>query len=87
MKHESNIYPQYVHCTVYADEHDRCKQYNNYISVIDTALFSTAINRGCCNATTNKKPMSADENFLFGGIFNKGNSFPLSEPELTEWVR
>jgi hypothetical protein len=45
------------------------------------------MDRKCYNAATNKKPMSADDNFLFGGIFNKGNSFPLPEPELTEWVR
>jgi hypothetical protein len=31
--------------------------------------------------------MSADENFLFGGILNTGNSFAFSGPELAEWVR
>jgi hypothetical protein len=65
------------------DERDRCKQYNNFIPVIDMALLSTAIDRGCYNAATNEKSMSADENFFFGGILGKGNSFALSEPELT----
>jgi hypothetical protein len=32
--------------TVYADERDRCKQYNNFIPTIDTALFLTAMDRG-----------------------------------------
>jgi hypothetical protein len=40
--------------TVYPDEHDRCKQYNNFIPIIDTALFSMAMDRGCSNAAVNK---------------------------------
>jgi hypothetical protein len=43
--------------------------------------------RGCFNAAINEMLTSADENFLFGGILNKGNSFALSEPELAGWVR
>ncbi len=41
--------------TVYANECDRCKQYNNLIPVIDTALFSIAMDRECYNAATNEK--------------------------------
>jgi hypothetical protein len=74
-------------CTVYADERDRCKQCNNFIPVIVRALFSMAMDRGCYNAAINKISTSADENFLFGGILNTGNSFALSGPELAEWVR
>jgi hypothetical protein len=43
-------------------------------------MFSMTINRGCHNAATDEKSMSAGENFLFGDILNKGNSFSLSEP-------
>jgi hypothetical protein len=72
--------------TVYADERDHCKQYNNFTPVTDTALFSLAMYRGCYKAATNEKSTSTDENFLFRGILNKGNSFTLSEPELAGWV-
>ncbi len=65
-----------------ADEGDQCKQYNNFISVKDTALFSTVMDRGCYNAATNEKSMSTDENFPFGGNLNKSNSISLSESEL-----
>jgi hypothetical protein len=41
-----------------------------------------AMDRGCYNAAINKILTSVDENFLFGGILNTGNSFALSEPEL-----
>jgi hypothetical protein len=67
--------------TLYADEHDRCKQYNNFIPAIDTALFSMAIDRGCYNTATVKKSSSTDKHFLFGGILHTGNSFSLSEPD------
>jgi hypothetical protein len=40
------------------------------------------MDRGCYNAALTKKSTSSDENFSFGGIFSKGNSFALSEPEL-----
>jgi hypothetical protein len=40
--------------TVYADKRDRCNQSNNFIPIIDTALFSTAMDRGCYNAAMNK---------------------------------
>jgi hypothetical protein len=46
-----------------------------------------AMDRECHNAATNKKTISADENFLFGGILNKSNSFALSEPEFAGWGR
>jgi hypothetical protein len=46
-----------------------------------------AMDRGCYNSASNEKSTSADKNFLFGGILNKGNSFTLSEPELAGWVR
>jgi hypothetical protein len=51
--------------TEYADERDWCKQYNNFIPVVDTALFSIAMDRRCYDAATNKKSMSPDENFLY----------------------
>ncbi len=69
------------------DELDRCKQCNNFIPVIDRAGFLTAMDRGCYNADINEISMSADENFLFGGILSTGNSFALSGSELAEWVR
>ncbi len=75
-----------AHSTVYGDERDRCKQYNNFIPIIDTALFSTAIDRGCYNAAINKISTSSDENFLFGCILSTGKSFALSEPEQAGWV-
>ncbi len=62
------------------------KQYNNFIPVIDTALFSMALDRGCYNAATNKKSTSTGDNFSFGGILRKDKSFALSEPELALWV-
>jgi hypothetical protein len=70
--------------TVYADERDRCtvNSTNNSIPVTITALFSMAMDRGCYYAATNEKSTSSDENFLFGGILSKCNSFALSEPEL-----
>jgi hypothetical protein len=66
--------------------HDRCKQYNTFIAVIETSLFSTAMDRGCYNAATNRKSTSVEEKFSFSGLLNKGNSFALSEPELAGWV-
>jgi hypothetical protein len=72
--------------TVYTDECDRCKQYNNFIPIIDTALFSMAMDRECYNAAINKKSTSSDENFSFGFILCTGKSFALSEPELAGWV-
>ena len=72
---------------VYADERDRCKQYHNFIPVTDTALFSTAMDRGCYNAAINEISTSSDENFSFGCILSTGKSFALSEPELAEWLR
>jgi hypothetical protein len=72
--------------TVYADECDRCKQYNNFIPIIDTALFSTAMDRGCYYAAINEISTSSEENFLFGCILSTGKSFALSEPELAGWV-
>jgi hypothetical protein len=45
-----------------------------------------AMDGGCYNTATDKKSISADENFSFGGILNKGNSFALSEPESAGWV-
>ncbi len=68
-------------------EHDWCKQYDNFIPVIDTTLFSTVMDRGCYNTAINKISMYSDENFSFGGILNRGNSFALSEPKLAGWVR
>ncbi len=65
--------------TVYTDERDQCNQYN-FIPLIDTALFSTAIVTRYYNKTTDGKFISVNENFLFGGILYKGNSFALSEP-------
>jgi hypothetical protein len=53
-----------LYITVYADELDQCKQYNNFIPVTDTALFSTAMDRGCYNAAINKISISPDENFF-----------------------
>jgi hypothetical protein len=55
--------PEWV-ITVYADERDECKQYNNFIPVIDRALFSTAMDGGCYNAAMNEISTSADENFF-----------------------
>ncbi len=72
--------------TVYADERDRCKQYNNFIPIIDRALFSTAKDRGCYNAAINEILTSSDENFSFGCIVSTGKSFALSEPELAGWM-
>jgi hypothetical protein len=72
------------YCTVYEDERDRCKQCNNFIPVIDRALFSTAMDRGCYKAAIKE---IADENFSFVGILNTSNSFALSGPELVERVR
>jgi hypothetical protein len=46
-----------------------------------------AMDRGWYNAAINEISTSADENFLFGGILNTGNSFTLSGPESAEWVR
>ncbi len=54
--------------TVNTGERDKCKQCNNFIPVIDTALFSMAMDRGWYNTATYEKSMSADENFLFGGF-------------------
>jgi hypothetical protein len=45
------------------------------------------MDRGCYNAAINEISPSADENFLYGGILNTGNSFSLSEPELAGWVQ
>jgi hypothetical protein len=49
----SKFYTNHIHTliltrfhTVYADERDRCKRYHNFIPVIDTALFSMAMDRG-----------------------------------------
>ncbi len=58
------------------------KQYNNFIPVRDTALFSMNLDRRCYNAATNVKSSSTGDNFSFGGILRKDNSFALSEPEL-----
>jgi hypothetical protein len=79
------VITRYV-CTVYADERDRCKQCHNFIPVIDTALFSKAMDRGCYNAVINKISTSSDEKFLFGGTLSTGKSFALSEPELPGWM-
>jgi hypothetical protein len=38
------------------------------------------MDRGCYNEATNQKSTATDENFLFGGILNKGNYCALSEP-------
>ncbi len=35
----------YKLCIAYMDEHDWYKQYNNFIPIIDTALFSMAMDR------------------------------------------
>jgi hypothetical protein len=69
-----------MYSTLYADECDRCKHYNNFIPVIDAALFSMVMDRGCYNSFTDEKSSSADRNFLFGGILHEGTSFALSEP-------
>ncbi len=45
-----------------------------------------AMDRGCYNAASNDKSTYTDENFWCGGIFSKGNSFALSEPELAGCV-
>ncbi len=58
--HCNDVAPPEVQSTVYADERDRCKQYHNFIPVIDTALFSTAMDRGLYNAAINKISTSAD---------------------------
>jgi hypothetical protein len=73
--------------TVYADECDQCKQYSNFIPIIDTALFSMAMDRGCYNAAIKKKSTSLDENFSFVVILSKGYWFTLSEAELAGCVR
>jgi hypothetical protein len=36
------------------DERNQCKQYDNLIPVIDTALFSMAMDRVCYNAAISK---------------------------------
>jgi hypothetical protein len=41
----------------------------------------------CYDAAINEISTYTDENFLFGGILNTGNSFALSESELAGWVR
>jgi hypothetical protein len=65
--------------TGYTDERYQCN--NNFIPIIDTALFST-VDIGCYNAATNEISTPSDENFLYGGILSTGKSFALSEPEL-----
>jgi hypothetical protein len=54
---------------VYADERDWCKQYNNFIPVTDTALFSTAMDRGCYNAATNKNQLPQMKTFCLVASF------------------
>jgi hypothetical protein len=44
------------------------------------------MDRGAFRGVTDKKSPSANENFLFGGVLNEGNSFSLSESELAGWV-
>jgi hypothetical protein len=46
--HTSYLQKGFIY-VVYADECDRRKLYNNFIPIIDTALFSIAINRGGYN--------------------------------------
>jgi hypothetical protein len=53
----------YKVCKVYADELDRCKQYNNFILVMETALFLMAIDRGCYNPATDERSMSEMKTF------------------------
>jgi hypothetical protein len=69
------------------DERDRCKQYNNFIPIIDTALFSIAMDRGFYNAAIKEISTSLDEKFLFGYILSTGKSYTLSEPELAGLMR
>jgi hypothetical protein len=67
-------------CTVYLDDCDQYKQYKNFIPVIDTALFSMAIDRRCNNTATVKKSLSTDKNYSFCSILHTVNSFSHSEP-------
>jgi hypothetical protein len=54
---------------VYKHERDRCKQYSNFILVINTALFSTAINGGCYIAAM-VEILRSRTILLFGGILH-----------------
>ncbi len=71
--------PKYVlkrQHTTEQHERDLGKQHKNFIPVIDTALFSIAMDIACYDAAINEISKYAEENFLFGGILNTGNSFP-----------